>query len=86
MIETILLIVIGFSIAAVGFAVVINILGWFAERLSALGGTLEPVTRAIRRLDDWFIFRGNVYVVAISVWAVIGLVWWLVKLALIRQK
>ena len=77
MIETILLIVIGFYFALIGFAVVINILGWFAERLGAVGATLEPVTKVIRRLDDRLTFRGNVYVVAVSVWAVIGLVWWL---------
>jgi hypothetical protein len=41
----------------------------------------ERVTKTIRRPDDKPItFRGNVYVAALGVWAVIGLVCWLVML------
>jgi hypothetical protein len=49
-------------------------------RLRALAETPTPVTNATRRLDDKLTIRGTAYIAALSVWAVIGLAWWLLTL------
>ena len=48
------------------------------DRLPALAKTPTPVTKATRRLDDKLTFRGIAYIAALGVWAVIGLLYWLV--------
>ena len=40
----------------------------------------RPVTKATRHPDEKLTFRGSVYIAALGVWAVIGLVCWLVTL------
>jgi hypothetical protein len=50
------------------------------DRLPALGETPTPVTKATRRLDDQLTFRGTAYIAALGIWAVIGLVCWLLTL------
>jgi hypothetical protein len=55
----------------------------FAEmfgRLPALAETPTPVTNVTRLMDDKLTFRGTAYIVALGVWAVIGLACWLVTL------
>ena len=48
------------------------------DRLRALGETPTPVTKATGGLDNKLTFRGTAYITALGVWAVIGLVYWLV--------
>jgi hypothetical protein len=50
------------------------------DRLPALGETPTPVTKATRRPDSKLTFRGTVYIAALGIWAVIGLVCWLLTL------